>query len=520
MTENTNIMLLDFRTRDWTTILPLELLAHIFSFLAEVYPLNFDADLDLRLGWVTVTHTCRRWRTAALLTPTLWTRLSPAMGPAYDVFLKRSKGALLTIEGRIDTSDLLYDPMFLPSICQHRHRIQELSLSKLSPQSFAQLFNGLIDTLPNLVTMSILTCQYDFPVPRLPSAFLSHITPHLRELRLSAVDFPCEALPSSLPSLRTFLFDDGPPTAQRVATSFSDITLTLSKMPALRTLRLVMTLSESQLPIGAHLGEVVSWSDIEVLVIESRNDTAWYLWSCLRVPSSAHIHVRSTQLSAGVVTLMISTLQSHLALSPLPHFLGLFTHSVSRGVENMNFRLRGRHVERLGECEQKCSTRVQPSLELGLCTGSAEALWKRLLAVLPVKSIQELRVDVGSGINWDYEKVRELLLPLRSVTHLQTDSGVVYAALEPSSFPETKPKDISLFPALTKLRAVSSSPTTYIMFSRISAQVKDALRRTLEHRNSLGSGHLELVLRRNRGWEEHVDQWRFREVVEWVERAE
>ncbi|KZV63139.1 hypothetical protein PENSPDRAFT_657578 [Peniophora sp. CONT] len=503
--------------QDPSAILPPELLAHIFLFLTSIYPLNLAADPGQELGWVYVTHVCRRWRATALSTPSLWTRLSPDMGPVWEVFIERSKAALLFIEGRFNMNNVVYAPGLLPSLHKHQDRIQELCLSKLSPPFFVQLFNRLTGPLPNLRALAAVTCQYDFPVPRLPPDFLSSIAPNLRELRLSGVDFPSDAVSSLLSNLESLFFDDGPPTVRKGTASFPDIVLTLSRMTCLRTLRLVMTLLDSKLPVDAHSDDIVVLSHIEVLVIESKNDTCWHLWSRLRVPSFADVHVHSAQPS-GVESLIVSTLQAHLACSPPPNFLGMYTYSVgSRESHNLNFRLRGGDTN---DHKDPRSARGRPSLELGICTVDAEPLCKRLLAILPLESICDLQVTEAPGISRPFERVRDLLLPLRSVTHLRLADGVTCAALEPSSIPGTEPNDKVLFPALVEIRAVSLRPTTYIAFSRVSSQIKDALRRTLDHRNRLGANRLKLVLRRDQGWEEYVAQWYVKDEVIWVDRGD
>ncbi|KAJ3540378.1 hypothetical protein NMY22_g4320 [Coprinellus aureogranulatus] len=76
--------------------LPPEILLTIFEIL-KTYAKEEQGNGEPPLSWFRVTFVCRRWRTIALDSPSLWTTID-CMNPAVaDVMLARSKNALLDV---------------------------------------------------------------------------------------------------------------------------------------------------------------------------------------------------------------------------------------------------------------------------------------------------------------------------------------------------------------------------------------------------------------------------------------
>ncbi|KAI0039420.1 hypothetical protein FA95DRAFT_1504207, partial [Auriscalpium vulgare] len=73
--------------------LPPEILRIIFTSCAEIDPPLLFAPLPkTRIGWLAVTHTCRRWRDVALEHSGLWAQVSRSLGPEWaDTFVERAK---------------------------------------------------------------------------------------------------------------------------------------------------------------------------------------------------------------------------------------------------------------------------------------------------------------------------------------------------------------------------------------------------------------------------------------------
>ncbi|KAI0047739.1 hypothetical protein FA95DRAFT_1492138, partial [Auriscalpium vulgare] len=96
---NTVLRLMRARRNELAPVfaLPTEIMAEIFALLATVDVPRCYRHLHVRqyrLGWVNVTHVCRRWRALALDLPRLWTSISFALGRKWaEVFLARSRTA-------------------------------------------------------------------------------------------------------------------------------------------------------------------------------------------------------------------------------------------------------------------------------------------------------------------------------------------------------------------------------------------------------------------------------------------
>ncbi|TFY73937.1 hypothetical protein EWM64_g10075 [Hericium alpestre] len=91
-----------------TARLPVEVLMHIFSTLAECDPPSskpLKGSKKPHLGWINATHVCRRWRHVALSAPALWTNVgAPQTGPWMNEMLARSKQVPFTLSACV-TSD-------------------------------------------------------------------------------------------------------------------------------------------------------------------------------------------------------------------------------------------------------------------------------------------------------------------------------------------------------------------------------------------------------------------------------
>ncbi|KAI0041445.1 hypothetical protein FA95DRAFT_1477606, partial [Auriscalpium vulgare] len=73
--------------------LPTELLRIIFAFSSETDRAWTEEGPTTKIGWLTVTHVCQRWRYVALEHPGLWTHICVhALGPGWaNAFAERAR---------------------------------------------------------------------------------------------------------------------------------------------------------------------------------------------------------------------------------------------------------------------------------------------------------------------------------------------------------------------------------------------------------------------------------------------
>ena len=86
--------------------LPVELLQNIFLFLARLYVSDIDHyPSSSRPGWITITHVCRYWRSAALGLNELWSSITPGLSLSWArAMMERSAQLPLHVDIHISTS--------------------------------------------------------------------------------------------------------------------------------------------------------------------------------------------------------------------------------------------------------------------------------------------------------------------------------------------------------------------------------------------------------------------------------
>ncbi|TFY73861.1 hypothetical protein EWM64_g10151 [Hericium alpestre] len=153
-----------------TTRLPVEVLTHVFSILAECdppspEPLKGDRSGDkAHLGWITATHVCRRWRHVALSAPALWTNIgAPQTGPWMDEMLARSKQVPFTLSACITRDHKVCDAVLKAVSANYMSRMKDLHLEDIEEGS---LDDRRLEVLANL----------KHPAPMLESLTLDDVT--------------------------------------------------------------------------------------------------------------------------------------------------------------------------------------------------------------------------------------------------------------------------------------------------------------------------------------------------------
>ncbi|KAI0062543.1 hypothetical protein BV25DRAFT_1885251 [Artomyces pyxidatus] len=171
--------------------LPPEILAMIFSFLADEYPPRRFVSYGLsKLGWITVTHVCHHWRQVALDNPSLWGRdvCSHTNCSLVEERLARSKQSLLSI-GSFYSADAVEWMPLMRTVFEEMHRIQDLSLTGEQEYLTNLLIEHFSKPAPFLHTLRVTTSWGYIqtplaPVVSLPTNLFSGNAPRLRELVL------------------------------------------------------------------------------------------------------------------------------------------------------------------------------------------------------------------------------------------------------------------------------------------------------------------------------------------------
>lgn len=161
-----------------------ELFARVFAFLAEEEPAGDKENTMGILGWILVTHVCRRWRQIAIDHASLWQRIPLVMGVRWtEEFLARSRTAPLVFLG-------VQAQITLPLIHlmgEHLFRTKGLHITVYSgtvSEALALVLSGSADMMEVLEISTVNAHHPPRPPTLLPKSLLDHSAPRLRSLSL------------------------------------------------------------------------------------------------------------------------------------------------------------------------------------------------------------------------------------------------------------------------------------------------------------------------------------------------
>ncbi|KZV70351.1 hypothetical protein PENSPDRAFT_752669 [Peniophora sp. CONT] len=499
------------------SLLPPEILARIFSFLSAATPINLVGNRfgpGRTLGWVLVSHVCRRWRHVCLNQPSLWTDLHTDGRHPWDMFLERAKGAPLFIEGSLKPSGLV------KSILEHRHHIQRLVLGEIHPRQMFELVNGLVGPLHQLRVLELSGRAHDLPSisrPSLSTNFLTEFAPNIEHLGLMGVLFPWGEGSSSITSLHYELFPSAHTHPIPQSHTLDNVMRTLHKLPALRHLTLHNALPDGSLRPDA---DVIALPHLASIDLISDNDSCWYLWSRICIPSTATIRMHGKgNISAPIESLIARTLRAHLRSSPHLTYQWM-SIDLSPNAESVRLslsNLKGPHST------PDAFASIHPKIALHMFCDNGANLARLLLAEVPLEDIRKLTCG-GKGIG-DSQVFYDTFLPARAVTSLTlTESGAGHglAALIPSyPSPSSGPgpyslEELLLFPQINKVTCSAVNFAVQIQHAGMGLYVHDALSRALVERSDHPSLKLKaLEIDTCDVSNEWVEGWR--ELVDCVE---
>ncbi|KAA1475762.1 hypothetical protein DENSPDRAFT_842601 [Dentipellis sp. KUC8613] len=240
--------------------LPEEVLIHIILILHYIEPSGCRRYTYLHqrrfkilriIGWIKITHVCRRWRNAALAYPRLWNSRVCSLGPNWMAeMLSRSGTApvFITLTESMICPDEVADT--LSALSQHLKHVQELAISA------EEISWGLIGPSLSGETLSLEKCVLSGPVLRCGNEldlalglFCQH-KPRLRHLDMILLPVCWSFL--DLPRLTFLQVINHPNKCVRMEnSSYREFLDALGRMPMLETL--ILSHSMPDLPPTATL---------------------------------------------------------------------------------------------------------------------------------------------------------------------------------------------------------------------------------------------------------------------------
>ncbi|KAI0044718.1 hypothetical protein FA95DRAFT_1608295 [Auriscalpium vulgare] len=266
--------------------LPPEILAAIFSMLSlspilppKGYRLGWNGALWARIGWLNVTHVCRRWRYVALQHPALWANITiphPLGDHWADASFSRAQDAPLTILQPDDSGPFALRASDHAFIRANLARTRVLRLNSCTDP----ILDILCTPAPVLHALD-LTFSND-PEQALPDSFLSGAP--LRHLRLHvAGQLPWTSpLLSNLVSLEL----ETKIIAHVRRAALADVLGALGRMRTLERLAVGLALDAAD----AHAAGTVALPQLRHLHLRADIASAHRLLAHLVLPASANMH--------------------------------------------------------------------------------------------------------------------------------------------------------------------------------------------------------------------------------------
>ncbi|KAI0065755.1 hypothetical protein BV25DRAFT_1988853 [Artomyces pyxidatus] len=229
--------------------LPIEVLAHVFSFLPSSDVLPHDR-ASRPPPWLAVTHVCQRWRQTALSFPRLWATISTTNRHWSREMLERSKQVPISIIADwTRTPKPVHDAVMIAFSSAGRARVIEIRADMIM-RYIEVLFTMPAPLLERLALVdNSHRCYLNGYSNR--ALFLGQ-TPNLRELVLyrCQLPWPCSLFQSSIVSL------DIERILPRLRPSVEQLREALAAMPKLETLNLGHALPVQ--PIGATVSSITA----------------------------------------------------------------------------------------------------------------------------------------------------------------------------------------------------------------------------------------------------------------------
>ncbi|KAI0042363.1 hypothetical protein FA95DRAFT_585415 [Auriscalpium vulgare] len=305
--------------------LPPEILAAVFSILSSIALPGYrdwNAASRTRLGWLNVTHVCRRWRYVALQDPALWANIATPhpLGDCWaDAFFTRAQDFPLSIMQPDGAGPFALRPSDRAFIRANLARTRALRINGWTDP----ILDILCSPAPALHALDLNLA--DDPEMSLPDSLLSGAP--LRHLSLQVAG----QLPWTSPLLTNLVsleFEIKRPHEQKVA--LADVLRALGRMCTLQ--RLAVGLALDAADPGA--AGAVALPQLRHLQLRADIESAHRLLAHLVLPTSADthfaVHCHASALPAADTAAFFSAMAASLAGAlPLAHIR--ITRTVAAG---------------------------------------------------------------------------------------------------------------------------------------------------------------------------------------------
>ncbi|KAI0262736.1 hypothetical protein BC834DRAFT_373433 [Gloeopeniophorella convolvens] len=446
-----------------------EILLHLFHFHASIEPPGSPTN---SLGWIAVTHVCRKWRRVALEDSALWGNIGFALGSTW-VAEMFSRARMTPLDITISQSVARLDNLaVLPS---HQSHVRSLGLEV--PAESRQCVNQILSTAaPALENLSITSrnpdgeAAMDFDIA-IDTTLFENQASRLRSVTLSRVAIPWESFPScSLSHLEVQL----PPQSKRhpLGTTLEGLFDVLSGNPNLESLLL-----DHCIPAASHQWlpqyRCIHLPGLRYLSLSGTSTDVFHVMSALVIPLSTKLRMHCISTITGdkdsclIIPLIFARLHENDS-EPL-RSMSLKFPAVS-GPSFPWFQLTAHSVHPTFEQSR------QPELHLRIDSsgkgfaGELRSVFHLLFPLLPLEDLRSLDVDNGNMLDpqeWvsclrrchNVTTVRasgHLVGFLRALTHpslaqpAANNAAVVATSALPSGNPVSAPLP-RLFPRLTVL---------------------------------------------------------------------
>ncbi|KZV74764.1 hypothetical protein PENSPDRAFT_681724 [Peniophora sp. CONT] len=261
------------------------------------------------LGWVYVTHVCRRWRVIAIGHRALWTTLHTEYFALWDVFLQRAGGLPLNIV-ELDVFRRISDDDLAKAIMPILPSAKSISLwsTERLPKDLGCLAN--CDLMEDLTLSTIYSAIRATSLPSFHA--------NLRSLSLKSVLYEWNFRAVGLRKLEFVMLENPFPVDTMWRSCFMDVLDTLKEMPFLEQLNLSHVMPSP--PAFIDTNQRIALPHLRELTLRGITSSCTTLWSLLDLPAETSITIDccDTFMTAADLQLLSESLRARFTYASVP----------------------------------------------------------------------------------------------------------------------------------------------------------------------------------------------------------